>query len=114
MGMKEILTDLKQISDIKFFFLTSNNNDDGGDNDDGDDEHSDLVLQKQFHHLKVLIVNAHEQGGPDDDDVNSQQSTVSPSEGVDAVNVDGVSLLLQHSPEREIVIPYKSSHPNHY
>ena len=35
------------------------------------------------------------------------QSTASPSEWVDAVNVDGVSLLLQHSPEREIVIFYK-------
>ena len=64
-------------------------------------------------HLKIILISTFhdcfslQNHCNDCKNCRSEVISLSPSEGVDAVNVDGVSLLLQHSPEREIVIFYK-------
>ena len=49
----------------------------------------DLVLQQQLHHVQVLVVDAHEEGGP--------------AQGIDAAEIDDISLCLQHPESVEVV-----------
>ena len=49
-----------------------------------------LVLQQQLHHVQVLVVDAHEEGGP--------------AQGVDAAEVDDISLCLEHPERVEVMI----------